>query len=163
MEKQGFLNRMKETLILRGWSLLKVPLINIIGPRVQVLNDEECSILIPLNYLTKNHFNSMYISVQVTGADLGAGLLATHHIRKRGNTLSLIFKDLSAKFLKRPDGDTVFTCTDGKEIEALVEDAVASGKREERRVTILARCPKKYGDEVLSEFQLTLSIKKKAK
>jgi hypothetical protein len=161
MRKQPFFETLKETLFLRGWSLLKVPLINMMGPRVQELNDDRCSILIPLSYWTKNHFNSMYISVQVTGADLGLGMLAMHHIRKKGNKLTLLFKDLHADFKKRPDADTLFTCTEGKDIKALVAQALLSGKREQRKFTILATCPKKYGDEIVAEFKLTLSIKKK--
>lgn len=160
MKKQSFLERLKNTLFLRGWSFVKVPLINMMSPHVEVLNDDCCSILIPLRYWTRNHFHSLYISSQVTGADLSAGLLANYHIRKQGGHVSLIFKDLHADFKKRPDADTVFTCTEGREIQALVKQAILTGKREQRRVNIIARCPKKYGDTIMAEFKLTLSVKK---
>ena len=155
--------RLKNTLFLRGWAFLKVPLINMMGPRVRELNDDRCAVLIPLRYWTKNHFNSLYISAQITGADLSAGLLAMHHIRKKGNALSLIFKDLRADFKKRPDSDTLFTCTEGREIKALVAQALLSGERTQKTVTIIASCPKKYGNEPVAEFQLTLSLKKTQK
>lgn len=162
MLEQGFVEKLKNTLMIRTWSFFKVPLINMMSPRVLELTDEHCSVFIPLSYWTKNHFRSMYISSQVTGADLSAGLLATHHIKQKGNKISLLFKNLQANFKKRPDADTVFTCTEGKEIKALVAQALLSGKRENRPVRILARCPEKYGDEIVSEFTLTLSIKKKS-
>lgn len=160
MKKQGFLERTKNTLSIRAWSLVKVPLINMMRPCVEELSDERCSVLIPLGFWTKNHFHSMYISSQVTGADLSAGLLAMHHIRKKGKTVSILFKDLHAEFKKRPDADTLFTCRDGKEIRALIAKAMLSGKRENKTVTVLATCPQKYGETVMSEFQLTLSVKR---
>lgn len=160
MASQSLIERCKNTLMIRSWALWNVPLINMMSPRVENLDDHSCSVLIPLNFWTKNHFRSMYISSQVTGADLCAGLLAQHHIRKHGKNVKLIFKDLHGSFKKRPDADTLFTCTDGDEIGDLVAQVSASGKREERTVHVFARCPKKYGDEVLSEFTLTLSLKK---
>ncbi len=153
------LRQIKENFLLRTWSLFKVPLINFVGPRVKSLDDKSCSVLIPLSYMTKNHFNSLYISAQVTGADLCAGLLAMHHMKKKKEKLSLIFKDLNADFKKRPDGDTLFTCTEGDEIKALIAKTVATKKRQNKTVTIIASCPKKYGDTIMAEFQLTLSIK----
>ena len=159
-KEQSFFERMKNTLYIRAWSLLKVPLINMMRPCVQELSDDSCSVLIPLGYWTKNHLNTLYISSQVTGADLSVGLLAMHHIRKKGNKLTLIFKDFHADFKKRPDADTLFTCNEGREIKALVAQALLSGKREQKAVKIIATCPQKYGDTVLSEFTLTLSIKK---
>lgn len=159
MKKQGFWERTKNTVSIRAWSLMKVPLINMMRPCVEELSDERCSVLIPLGYWTKNHFKSLYISAQVTGADLCAGLLAMHHIKKKKAKATILFKDLHADFKKRPDSDTLFTCKEGKEIRALISKALLSGKRENRTVTIQATCPKKYGETVLSEFQLTLSVK----
>ncbi len=161
MMLQTLLDRAKNTLFLRGWSLFNVPLINIIGPRVQELTDESCSVLVPLNYLTRNHARSLYISAQVTGAELCAGLLAVHHSRKKGKKVVLIFKDLHAVFKKRPDADTVFTCVEGKEVKALVAQALLSGQRVNKTLTAIATCPKKWGQEPVAEFQLTISIKRK--
>lgn len=155
----SILGQVKETLLLKTWSFFKVPLINFVGPRVKSLDDKSCSVLIPLRYLTKNHFNSLYISAQVTGADLCAGLLAMHHTRKRKQKLSFIFKDLRADFKKRPDSDTLFTCKDGNEIKALIAKTISTKKRQHKTVTVIASCPKKYGDTVMAEFQLTLSMK----
>ncbi len=158
----AILEPLKNTVFMRAWAFFKVPLINIMGPRVQVLDDDRCAVLVPLGYWTKNHFNSLYISCQVTGADLAAGLLAVHHIRKKGDKLSMIFKDLRADFKKRPDADTLFTCSDGREVKALVAQALLSGQREHKTVRIVATCPKKYGNEVIAEFELTLSLKMKS-
>lgn len=160
MKKQSFLERFKHTWYLRGWSFLKVPLINMMRPQVLSLDDKSCSVLIPLHYWTKNHFNSMYISSQVTGADLAAGLLAQHHIRKSKKNISILFKDIHGDFKKRPDDDTIFQCKEGKAIQDLVEEAFASGQRVEKTLKITAQCPEKYGTTVVSEFQLTLSIKR---
>ncbi len=162
MQKQSFLEQLKNTCSLQLWCLFKVPLINLMTPWVRFLNDEICSLEIPLRFWTKNHFQTLYISAQVTGAELSAGLLASHHIRKTGQKVSILFKDFEAQFKKRPDANTVFTCNQGLEISQMVEKAVASGERQQQSVKVVARCPDKHGEEIVSEFQLTLSIKRKS-
>jgi hypothetical protein len=43
----------------------------------------------------------------------------------------------------------------------MVARARATGEREERTVRVVARVPKKLGDEPVARFELTLSVKKK--
>lgn len=150
--------RSRNTLFLRSWSLFKVPLIALMGPRVIELNARTCEVMIPLKFLTKNHFNSLYISCQVTGAELTAGLLAMHHARSA--KLGILFKDFHGQFNRRPDADTLFKCTDGEAIAALVAEALASGERREHLVEVEAVCPGKWGNAAVANFSLTLTVKR---
>jgi hypothetical protein len=91
--------------------------------------------------------------------------LAWHLIeeeRKRSRTrVALVFKTFQAEFLKRPESEVYFTCSDGAAIAALVTQAVASGERVEAPVRITATAPKASGDEPVAQFTLLLSLKRK--
>jgi len=61
-------------------------------PQIIHLDDEYCTLRIPLNWGTRNHVQSMYIGVFTVGADLTGGLLTLSSIRKRKRKVVLIFK-----------------------------------------------------------------------
>ena len=89
----------------------------LMSPVVKELTNEKCVIALPFRYLTKNHFRAMYMGVLVGGADLASGLLATHLMKKNKKRCVLAFKDMSAKFLKRAEGRTIFVCSEGKKFK----------------------------------------------
>jgi len=149
----------KETLSLWAWSYVKIWTIWAVRPRVIKLTQEECEIVIPLNWATRNHLRSMYFGVLAIGADCAGGLLAMQAIRKKNHPISLVFKDFKAEFLKRPEADVHFICKDGKKTLDQVEEALKTGERVNRTVTVLAKTPSKTGEEVMARFELTLSLK----
>ena len=152
---------LRDTAMLRLFGLSKVPLLFWIRPRVVVMNDEICTISIPLNRRTKNHLNSMYFGVLACGADAAGGLMAMKLIKNSGQEVALAFKEFEAKFLKRAEGETHFTCRQGKEISEFVDMVLTSDERHHMPVTVIATCPKQLGDEPVAEFTLQLSLKKK--
>ena len=101
----------------------------------------------------------MYIGTMTVGADLVTGLTAMLSIRKSKRKIILIFKDLNATFLKRAEGDTYFTCNHVKEIESAVDKVIASKDRFNINVPVAATVPDKFGEEVVAEFNITLSMK----
>jgi hypothetical protein len=103
----------------------------------------------------------MYFGTLACGADIAGGLIAMRHIDRSKSNVSLIFKDFKAEFLKRPESDTVFTCNDGKAVEALVAEAIKTGDRVNTTVHVIATCPDTFGDEPVAKFELTLSLKRK--
>ena len=158
----------KDTLRLRAIGLLKIPMIFFIGPSVETLTDERVVVRVPLHRRNRNHLGSMYFGVLAAGADCAGGLIAWKLLEeanaaapKGSGKISLVFKDFHAEFLKRPEGDVLFTCTEGAAIRELVNRAAASGERENMPVHITATCPNKTGDEPVAKFTLTLSLKKK--
>jgi acyl-coenzyme A thioesterase PaaI-like protein len=154
--------QVKATWYLRYFGWKKVPLIFYCRPSVVELNREKASIKIPIKRRNRNHLNSMYFGVLAVGADVAGGLLAMDQIRRSKKKISLVFKDFKADFLKRPEGDTLFTCKDGLAIEKLVEKAIESGERVNMPLNITATVPNIFGDEPVAEFVLTLSIKDKS-
>lgn len=152
----------KETIKLRAFGFVKIPLIFFCSPRLIEMNDEVVEMVIPLNYRTKNHLGSMYFGALAIGADVAGGLIAMRLIQKSGNQVNLIFKDFKAEFLKRAEGDVHFRSVDGAKVKALVDRALASGERENETVEVTATCPSKTGVEPIAKLFLTISLKRKA-
>lgn len=151
----------KDTLGLWAFGLTKIPLIAFVRPSILKVDDEECVVKIPLNYWTRNHLKSMYFGTLAVGADVSGGLIAMHLIKRSGKKVQLVFKDFKANFLKRPEADVVFRCTDGKKIKRQVQETLKSKKRVNRVVKIIATTPSVSGDEPVAEFELGLSLKAK--
>jgi acyl-coenzyme A thioesterase PaaI-like protein len=153
--------KLKETLGLRAFAFLKIPLINHLKPVVEDLTEDRVEIKIPLRRASKNHLDAMYFGALAVGADCAGGLIAMNLIRQKGNAVSLVFKDFKADFLKRAEGDVHFVCEQGREIAALVEKSMKSSERQNIAVNVTAFVPKK-GPEPVAQFILTLSLKKRA-
>jgi hypothetical protein len=112
--------------------------------------------------LNKNHLGSMYFGALCIGAEATGGVIAMRLLQQmKGGKGSLIFKDFKANFLKRAEGETFFTCKQGLEIREAVERAAKTEERVDLPVHITATVPKKFGDEPVATFTLTLSLKVK--
>lgn len=161
MLKKNVPKKYQDTLFVRLFGLLKVPLIYWVSPSVVSMNDEECIIKIPLNRRTKNHLNSMYFGVLCTGADIAGGLVAMNEITLSKKKVALSFKDFKADFLKRAEGDVHFIVNQIPEIKKFVSEVIASGERMNFPVEIRAVVPSINPTEDVAKFVLTLSLKAK--
>jgi acyl-coenzyme A thioesterase PaaI-like protein len=133
-----------------------------VRPFVVSLTEERCEIRIPLFWRTRNHLGSMYFGALWTGADAAAALIGLKVSEGFSETVSFIFKDARAEFVKRPEADVHFACEQGLEIRQLFEKARASGERENLPVHVVATVPTVFGQEPVARFTLTLSVKKKS-
>ena len=153
---------LKETILMRGFGLLKIPLIAYLRPTVEEMNDKRCVIRFPLGRRAQNHLKTMYFGALCVGADCAGGAIAMRGIHKSGLPIVFVFKDFKANFRKRADGDVFFTCEDGEALTALVYRAAETGRREEATVKVVATVPAKHGDTPVADFELTISLKKKS-
>jgi hypothetical protein len=154
---------MKPTTMVRLWSLQNVFLLWLVRPKIVELNADRCVVKIPLNWITRRRdIHAMYLGTLCMGADVAAGLIAFQLVTERKARISFIFKDIRGEFLKRAEGDVVFTNADGPLIQDLVRRALDTGERQEATVHITATVPSKLGDEPVAKFELTLSVKKKS-
>ena len=151
----------RATWFIRSFGFSKVPLIFFCRPSVIKLTKETTVIKIPFKRRNKNHLNSMYFGALSVGADVAGGVLALDLIRKSGRNISLVFKDFKADFLKRPEGNTHFTCNDGQAVKNLIDEAMKTGERVHMPLKIAATVPEISGSEPVAEFVLTLSLKDK--
>jgi Domain of unknown function (DUF4442) len=153
---------MKPTTMVRLWSLRNVFLLWLVRPSIVELNENRCVVKIPLNWITRRRdIRAMYLGTLCMGADVAAGLIAFDLVAKGKAKVVFIFKDMTARFLKRAEGDVVFTNNDGPKIQELVRRALETGERQEATVRVVATVPAKMGEEPVAEFDLTLSIKKR--
>jgi len=152
---------LRQTLALRAFGLVKIPLLFIVSPSVVHLSEKECEAKIPLNYITKNHLGSMYFGVLAMGADLACGLMGVEAIRRSGKKVDLIFKDFKAEFFRRAESDVHFFCKEGKKIQKQVKEAIETGERVSRVYHVLATTPKVSRNEPVAQFELTLSLRAK--
>jgi len=113
-------------------------------PQIIHLDDEYCTLRIPLNWRTRNHVQSMYIGVFTVGANLTGGLLTLSSIRKRKRKVVLIFKDFHANFFLRAEQDIIFICRDGAAIDHAVQQAVDKGERINLPINTTAMLPPRY-------------------
>jgi len=68
--------------------------------------------------------------------------------------MSLVFKDMKASFLRRAEGDTLFTCDDGPLIREMIAEVATTSGRIERPITVTAMCPSVSGAEPVARFTL---------
>lgn len=153
-------SRLRDTAMLRLFGLWKIPMLAYVRPVVLELSEERCVVRIPLRRRTKNHVDSMYIGVLAVGADCAGGLLAARRIRASGSTVELLFKDFKADYLRRPEGDVLFTCDEGMAVNKAVEKAAASGRRVNLPVQVTAAVVNRPS-EAIAKFTLTLTLKRK--
>ena len=152
--------QIKDTLAVQLFGLTKIPLILFVSPSVIQVSSEHTEIKINLNRRTRNHLKSMYFGCLAIGADLAGGLLCMKLLKQKNLKASFVFKDMKAEFLKRADGDVHFVCKSGRDVESLIDRVSQSPDRQECPVVIEALVPKKYGQEPVATFVLTLSVKK---
>ena len=146
----------KKTVLLRTFSIAKWPLLFMTSPRVIELSEHNCRLLMPFRKIIKNHYGSVYFGALAMGADACVGLLAFERIKASGESVNFIFKSFQADFLKRAEGDTIFICNEGEQIEALIAEAIESGERVHRGIKGSATV---NGEEVF-RFTLELSLKR---
>lgn len=160
-----FLNMFPEafraTVQLRLFGLTKIPLLFFIRPSVVEIGERRVVVRVRLRRRTKNHLGAMYFGVLAAGAECAGGLLAMRLILNGGGRVSLVFRSFSAEFLKRVEGDALFTCEDGEAISRLVQDAMDRGERVETDVHVTATVPGRSGNEPVARFVMTLSLKRR--
>jgi acyl-coenzyme A thioesterase PaaI-like protein len=144
---------------LRTIGLKQIPLIYYVGARVVEATDEKTVIRIPLNRRTKNHLGSMYFGALAIGADVTGAWVAFMLLQQSKQQVSIVFKDMKAEFLMRPEGDVHFTCTDSQAIKDTFAATIADGERKNLPVRVVATVPSKTGDQPVATFELTLSAK----
>ncbi len=156
------LQRFKQTLGLRLFGWLKIPLLASVRPTVVELSETRCVVRVPLRRWTRNHLGSMYFGALAIGADCAGGLLAMDQIKRSGGQVSLVFRSFQATFLKRPESHVYFICEDGEAIRDQVRRTLTSEERITEPMTIRAAVRLADGTfESVAELTLELSLKRK--
>jgi hypothetical protein len=157
------LENFKSNLFLSIYAWTKIPLIGFCAPRVVEAGDQRTVLKIPLNFRTKNHLGAMYFGALAIGAELSIAMLAVKKIQESGHRIDFLFKDFKAEFLKRAEGDVLFICEQAQTVVEQINEAKTSTERINRTMTAYAIVPSVSETEKVATFELTLSVKNRAK
>ncbi|KTD15140.1 aromatic compounds catabolism [Legionella gratiana] len=137
----------------------KVPMIGYLKPRIIKLNPTEIIICLPLTRRSRNHLNSMYFGALSVGADLAGGLHGFYHAHQKRCQVSLAFKSFQAQFLRRPESDVYFVCSEGALVETMIQESKITGERITKPIHIKAFTDYPEFLEEVADFILELSVK----
>lgn len=105
------------------FSHFKVALIGYLKPKLIQLTDNEIVVRLPLTRRSRNHLHSMYFGALAVGADIAGGLHGFYHAKQAKCKVSLAFKSFQAQFLRRPESDVYFICTEGEVVKKMIEES----------------------------------------
>ncbi|CZG71582.1 DUF4442 domain-containing protein [Legionella pneumophila serogroup 1] len=141
------------------FSHFKVALIGYLKPKLIQLTDNEIVVRLPLTRRSRNHLHSMYFGALAVGADIAGGLHGFYHAKQAKCKVSLAFKSFQAQFLRRPESDVYFICTEGDVVKKMIEESKKSGERINKPIHIKAYINYLAHPEEIADFILELSLK----
>jgi hypothetical protein len=154
-----YFTRFKNTLFVRLFAFLKIPLLWWVRPELIELGQNRVVLKIPLSRRSKNHLGAMYFGALAMGAEACVAIKAINAIRASGKKVDFIFKDFHADFLKRAEGDVHFICEQGQAVESLVAKCISSGNRETEKFESYAVVPANDPNLKVATFSVSLSVK----
>ncbi|HAT7073920.1 TPA: hypothetical protein JAN90_14375 [Legionella pneumophila] len=141
------------------FSHFKVALIGYLKPKLIQLTDNEIVVRVPLTRRSRNHLHSMYFGALAVGADIAGGLHGFYHAKQAKCKVSLAFKSFQAQFLRRPESDVYFICTEGEVVKKMIEESKKSSERINKPIHIKAYINYLTHPEKIADFILELSLK----
>ncbi|HAT8858564.1 TPA: DUF4442 domain-containing protein [Legionella pneumophila subsp. pneumophila] len=141
------------------FSHFKVALIGYLKPKLIQLTDNEIVVRLPLTRRSRNHLHSMYFGALAVGADIAGGLHGFYHAKQAKCKVSLAFKSFQAQFLRRPESDVYFICTEGEVVKKMIEESKKSSERINKPIHIKAYINYLTHPEKIADFILELSLK----
>jgi Domain of unknown function (DUF4442) len=109
------------------WLLVKLPAAWFMGIRIKSVTAAQAQVSLPYAWRSQNPYKSIYFAAQCAAAELSTGVLATTALEGRGK-ISMLVSDVEAKFMKKANTRTIFTCTQGQEVFDTVERAIKTGQ-----------------------------------
>lgn len=123
-----FFKMVNSSFLFNMYLLGKLPMGFIAGLKVKTCTAEQCQITVPYRYMNQNPFRSTYFAVLAMAAEMSTGMLGVIATNKSTPSVSMLVTSLQADFVKKATGLTTFTCTQGKELTAKVEEAILTGQ-----------------------------------
>jgi acyl-coenzyme A thioesterase PaaI-like protein len=153
-----FITLMRNPWKFRFYLFWKLPMAFLSGLQIHSIDEEQAAVSVPYRWLTQNPFRSTYFACLAMAAEMSTGLLALAQVYKSRPAVSMLVVQMEARYLKKATGITTFSCTEGKKIQAAIEETLATGQS----ATVLAtsRGHNTAGDTI-AEFSFTWSFKRK--
>lgn len=142
---------------MRLFLLWKLPAAWFMGIGVRFCDGEKAIVRLPYGWRSQNPFRSTYFAAQCAAAELSTGTLALSHLQEKP-PVSMLVTHIEAAFLKKASGTLLFTCEEGRGLEAAIQQALNTGEAQVFRATSIGRLPD--GAEA-GKVWITWSFKKK--
>jgi hypothetical protein len=123
-----FFKMVNNAFLFELYLLKELPMGFIAGLKVKSCSAEQCQITVPYRYMNQNPFRSTYFAVLAMAAEMSTGMLGVIATNKSKPSISMLVTKIEADFVKKATGLTTFTCTQGKELTAKVEEAILTGE-----------------------------------
>lgn len=128
------------------------------GLSIHHFDADSCIVRIKLSWFNQNPFRSMYFAVEAMAAEMCSGMLAFSQVYQRSPKISMLVEGMEAKFLKKATGVILFHCTQGKDIQLAVEEAIKTGESAKISCTSIG---KNSEGIVVAEFNMHWTFKVK--
>jgi hypothetical protein len=136
--------------------LYRLPAAFFSGVKIREIDEERCVTSVPYKWLTQNPFRSTYFASLAMAAEMSTGTLALSNSYKRIPGISMLVTKMEAAYFKKATGTTYFTCDNGKEMTASIDEAALTG--EAKKIIAKSTGTDKNG-ELVAEFLFTWSFK----
>lgn len=155
-----FLKLVNDPFRFRLFLLYKVPVAFLSGLKIKECTHEKCITSVPYKWLTQNPFKSTYFASLAMAAEMSTGALALSNTFKQVPAVSMLVTKMEAKYLKKANSITFFTCEDGLLISDTVDEA---RKTSEPKVVTVKSVGRNETGELIAEFLVTWSFRIKTK
>lgn len=127
------------------------------GIRIRSCDGERAVVKLPYGWRSQNPFRSIYFAAQCAAGEMSTGILALMHLQGKP-PVSMLVTRVEAEFLKKASETLLFTCDDGKALEATIEQALKAEEPQVFRAASTGRLPD--GTEA-AKVWITWSFKRK--
>jgi len=128
------------------------------GISLRSCDGERAVVRLPYRWRSQNPFRSTYFAAQCAAGEFSTGMLALVHLQGKP-PVSMLVTRVEAEFFKKASETLLFTCEDGKALEATIQQALESGEPQVFRATSSGKLPD--GTEA-ARVWITWSFKKKS-
>jgi hypothetical protein len=125
---------------------------------VKKIDEEKCITSVSYKWLTQNPFRSIYFASLAMAAEMSTGAIPLSNVYKRKPSISMLVTKMEATYFKKATGTIFFICQQGKEISAVIDEAIKTG---EAKNVIAKSAGKNKSGEIVAEFLFTWSFKTK--
>ena len=158
-DTSSFIKLMKHPVKFRMFLFSKLPSAFFSGVRIKDIDEAKCVVTVPYKWFSQNPFRSTYFASLAMAAEMSTGTLALSGIYKRVPAISMLVTKMEAVYFKKATGIIFFSCEDGKEIAASIEEAVTTG--DPKKIIVKSTGIDKK-DQLVAEFLFTWSFKAKS-
>lgn len=158
MNKSSFIKKINSSFWMRLFLFWKLPLAWFMGLRVISCTTQAAVVRLPYGWRTQNPFRSIYFAAQCAAGELSTGLLALVALQEK-DPVSMLVVHIEAEFLKKADQALFFTCEEGENVEAVVEEILRSRQAQTLRMCSTGRLP---DGTVAARVWITWSFKARA-